>query len=68
MTELFLKWQVLNGIQNAFAPYVRDRELDWEIHIEWMEREWWRENGLRPPMPNTDAEKKWVELNRPVPY
>ena len=25
---------VLDGIEKAFHPYVRDRGLDWEIHIE----------------------------------
>ena len=25
---------MLDGIENAFHPYVRDRGLDWEIHIE----------------------------------
>jgi hypothetical protein len=39
-----------------------------QIHIEWMERETWRENGLEPPLPNTDAERLWQELDRPVPY
>ena len=25
---------VLDGIEKAFHPYVKDRGLDWEIHIE----------------------------------
>ena len=25
---------MLDAIQDAFAPYVKDRGLDWEIHIE----------------------------------
>ena len=60
--------QVVAAIEEAFAPYVRERGLDWEIHTEEMERDGWRENGIRPPMPDTDAEKLWVKLNRPVPY
>ncbi|BDA43043.1 hypothetical protein COCOBI_04-0530 [Coccomyxa sp. Obi] len=59
---------VVNKIQNALAPYVHDRGLDWETHVEWMDREGWRENGLRPPMPETEAEKLWKELDKPVPY
>ena len=59
---------MVNAIQEAFAPYVRERGLDWELHIEWMDRATWRENGLRPPMPDTDAEKLWISLNKPVPY
>lgn len=60
--------QVVDLIQDAFAPYVRDRGLDWESHVEYVDREGWRENGLRPPMPKTDAEKTWIELDKPVPY
>lgn len=30
--------QVLDGIEEAFRPFVKDRGLDWEIHIEQMER------------------------------
>lgn len=26
--------RVLDGIEASFHPYVRDRGLDWEIHIE----------------------------------
>ncbi|CAL5219939.1 g1871 [Coccomyxa viridis] len=59
---------VLEALQAAYHPYVRDRGLDWEIHIEEHEREVWRENGLAPPMPGTDAEKYWIEVDKAVPY
>lgn len=59
---------IVGLIQDAFKPYVQDRGLDWEIHIEEMEREGWRENGMIPPMPNTDAEKLWVKEDKPVEY
>ena len=32
------------------------------------ERETWRENGIAPPMPGTDAEKYWIEVDKAVPY
>lgn len=32
------------------------------------ERETWRENGLAPPMPGTDAEKHWAEVDKAVPF
>lgn len=59
---------MVDAIQDAFAPYVRERGLDWESHIEWIDHESWIENGLRPPPPDTDAEKLWIALNKPVPY
>ena len=58
----------MEALQAAFHPFVRDRGLDWEIHVEWHGRETWRENGLRPPMPDTEAEKLWIKLDKPVPY
>eukprot|EP00877_Chromochloris_zofingiensis_P014135 jgi/Chrzof1/8976/Cz03g31180.t1 len=60
--------QVVQELEEAFAPYVRDRGLDWELHIDEMDRETWRENGLRPPMPDTADERMWKEANRPLPY
>jgi phenylpyruvate tautomerase PptA (4-oxalocrotonate tautomerase family) len=36
----------VNMLEACFAPYVRDRGLDWEIHIEDMDRSTWHENGL----------------------
>ena len=39
-----------------------------EIHIEWTGRESWRENGLKPPMPGTEAEKLWIKEDKPIPF
>ena len=33
-----------------------------------MDRETWRENGLAPPLPGTDAEKHWAEVDKAVPF
>ena len=33
-----------------------------------VERALWRENGLAPPMPGTDAEKHWAEVDKAVPF
>ena len=33
-----------------------------------IERDLWRENGLAPPMPGTDAEKHWAEVDKAVPF
>ncbi|KAG2176185.1 hypothetical protein INT43_005419 [Umbelopsis isabellina] len=62
------KQRAVNGLEEAFRPYVKDRGLDWEIHIEEVPRDTWHLNGLVPPMPNTDAEKEWFKENRAVPY
>lgn len=33
--------RVLDAIEDAFAPYVKDRGLDWEIHIEQVRTQQW---------------------------
>ncbi|TPX30177.1 hypothetical protein SmJEL517_g06199 [Synchytrium microbalum] len=52
----------------ALKPYTQDRGYDWETHVTEVDRELWRENGLVPPLPGTEAEKVWVKENRAVPY
>ena len=32
---------MLDAIEGAFAPYVKDRGLDWEIHIEQVMTQQW---------------------------
>uniref|UniRef100_A0AC35GTZ8 Tautomerase cis-CaaD-like domain-containing protein n=1 Tax=Panagrolaimus sp. PS1159 TaxID=55785 RepID=A0AC35GTZ8_9BILA len=54
--------------ESALAPFIKERGFDWEVEIEQIDRNLWRENGLSPPLPRTDAEKEWVRLNKAVPY
>uniref|UniRef100_A0A914QW80 Tautomerase cis-CaaD-like domain-containing protein n=1 Tax=Panagrolaimus davidi TaxID=227884 RepID=A0A914QW80_9BILA len=54
--------------ESALAPFIKERGFDWEVEIEQIDRNLWRENGLTPPLPRTDAEKEWVRLNKAVPY
>ncbi|KAI9287271.1 putative oxalocrotonate tautomerase [Umbelopsis sp. AD052] len=62
------KQAILDFLEAAFAPYVKDRGLDWEIHVEEHERELWRTQGINPPLPNTDAEKLWAKENKAIPF
>jgi len=52
----------------AIAPFVKDRGYDWEFHIDETPFDLWSIQGLRPPTPNSDAEKRWVLENKPTPY
>lgn len=51
----------------ALAPYVRDRGYDWEFHIDETSYELWSIQGIRPPMANSEDEKRWIAENRPSP-
>ncbi|KAF8585984.1 hypothetical protein K439DRAFT_1632245 [Ramaria rubella] len=58
----------LDGLEECWAPFIKDRGLDWELHIEQHERGLWRVQGIDPPLKGTDAELRWVRENRAVPY
>jgi phenylpyruvate tautomerase PptA (4-oxalocrotonate tautomerase family) len=53
---------------DALAPFVKERGYDWEYHIDETPFDLWSIQGLRPPPPNSPAEKQWVADNRPGPY
>ncbi|UJR13203.1 hypothetical protein I4U23_000225 [Adineta vaga] len=54
--------------ENAIAPFIKDKGYDWEVHVEEVPPEMWRENGLIPPIKYPEIEKEWVRLNKPIPY
>jgi len=62
------KARAITAIEQALAPDVKNKGINWEIHIEEHDRDAWRCGGIVPPMPGSDAEKLWVRENAPVPY
>jgi phenylpyruvate tautomerase PptA (4-oxalocrotonate tautomerase family) len=50
----------------AIAPYVRDRGLDWEFHIDETPFDLWSIQGIRPPFADSETEKRWRAENRPT--
>jgi phenylpyruvate tautomerase PptA (4-oxalocrotonate tautomerase family) len=58
----------LTMCDDALAPFVKQRGYDWEYHIDETSFDLWSIQGLRPPPPNSPAEKQWVADNRPGPY
>ncbi len=63
-----LKARWLNAVNQALAPFIADRGRDWEIHFDETPFDIWTIQGLRPPLPNSEAEKRWIAENRPTPY
>ena len=41
-------------------------DVDWEYFVNESPRDLWKINGMVPPLPGSEMEKKWAELNRPV--
>jgi len=52
----------------AIAPFIRDKGLRWEFHVDETSFELWSIQGYRPPPPGSDVEKKWFEENKPSAY
>jgi hypothetical protein len=52
----------------ALMPFTVERGFDWELHVDETPFNIWLIQGMRPPFPNTEAEKTWIRENRPVPY
>jgi len=58
----------LNAVTKLLSPYVADRGLRWEMHIDETPFALWTIQGLRPPAPGTPASKRWQSEDRPSPY
>ncbi|MCJ1440782.1 MAG: hypothetical protein MMC23_001268 [Stictis urceolatum] len=56
----------LDKIEASIAPYVKERGLDWELHIDSTPRSLWRIQGIDPPESGSEAETLWIERNMPV--
>ena len=52
----------------TLKPFIEDKGYDWEYSVTETSRDLWKVSGLVPPMPNTEAEKEWVTLNRAVKF
>ena len=60
-----LRESLLKFINKSIHPFVRDRGLDWEIHIDDTPRDQWTIQGMRPPDSGSEEEKRWIRENRP---
>jgi phenylpyruvate tautomerase PptA (4-oxalocrotonate tautomerase family) len=58
----------MQHVTAQLAPFIGERGLRWEIHIDETPFGMWTIAGLKPPLPGTPAEIKWREENRPSPY
>ncbi|MFC3077764.1 tautomerase family protein [Phenylobacterium terrae] len=63
-----LKSRFLEAVGQLLGPFFRDRGLRWEMHVDETPFSHWTIEGLRPPLPETDAETRWRTENRPTPY
>lgn len=50
---------------DVIAPWIKDRNFDWELHIDETPFDLWTIQGYLPPRQGTEDEKRWRTDNRP---
>jgi hypothetical protein len=55
------------GPGQQLAPFLKDRGLHWEIHIDETPFEFWTIDGYFPPTPGSVDEQRWAAQNKPAP-
>lgn len=62
-----IKGRSLAAIGRILEPYLGERKLRWEMHVDETPFDLWTIQGIRPPKPNTEHEKRWRDENKPSP-
>lgn len=55
-------------VNEALKPYIADRGYECEFHIEDAPFETWKIDGLTPPPPDSEEERRWARDNRSSPF
>lgn len=58
----------LGAVTRLLGPYIADRGLRWEMHVDETPFQLWTIQGLRPPVPGTPQGEKWRLDNRPSAF
>lgn len=62
-----VKQQFLSAVTRQLAPFITERGLRWEMHIDETPFSLWVIEGYRPPLPGSADEVRWRTENRPSP-
>jgi phenylpyruvate tautomerase PptA (4-oxalocrotonate tautomerase family) len=57
----------IDKVNQVLAPWVKDRGMDWEFHIDETPFTLWSVQGHYPPRAGTEDEKRWIAENRASP-
>ena len=58
----------MSRVNDALTPFMAERNLGWELHIDETALDLWSIQGLQPPPPGSTAERRWARENRPTAY
>jgi phenylpyruvate tautomerase PptA (4-oxalocrotonate tautomerase family) len=54
----------MKRVRDTVAPFVTERGLRWEVHIDDTPRELWSVQGRKPPAEGSEDEKRWALENK----
>ncbi|KAJ7790011.1 putative oxalocrotonate tautomerase [Mycena olivaceomarginata] len=60
------KRDFMDRYEEALKPFTKGRGIDWEVQVTDADRTLWNENGMAPPLPDTEEERIWKRENRAV--
>ena len=58
----------MRAVDEAIAPYVKDKGYDWEVSIDETPFDLWSLQGQLAPPFESVAEKRWIKENKASPY
>ena len=58
----------MQSINKAIDPFVKDRGLRSEIHVDETPIDFWTIEGMKPPEPGSETEKLWAKENKASSY
>jgi phenylpyruvate tautomerase PptA (4-oxalocrotonate tautomerase family) len=62
-----IKARFLGAVGRILEPYLAERKLRWEMHVDETPFDLWTIQGIRPPKPDSEDEKRWIAEDKPSP-
>ncbi|KAK4223280.1 putative oxalocrotonate tautomerase [Podospora fimiseda] len=60
--------RTMASVKRILKKHIGDNGWDWEVHIDETPTNMWLIAGIEPPPFQSEAEKRWVELGKPVEW
>jgi len=67
-TEPAQREDLMKRLDATLEEHIKSKGCEYEIHVEEPPADLWLMSGNVPPAPGSEAEKKWMELDKAEPY
>lgn len=62
-----IKVRFFTRMNQIFEPFITERGLQWELHVDETPFDQWTVQGFFPPHDGTEDDRRWREENKPTP-